>query len=82
MKTLVWFRDDLRIRDNPALASGENITAIYILEDEGRTLGGASRWWLHHSLIALEKSLKNHNIQLVFAKGKHWHFPRSKNSVA
>lgn len=33
---------------------------IYILDDENadaHRIGGASRWWLHHSLIALNKSL-------------------------
>ena len=65
MTTLVWFRNDLRRADNPALnAALKNgpIIPLYILED-GKTgaphdqLGGASRWWLHHSLTALKKSL-------------------------
>jgi len=62
-KTIFWFRQDLRIFDNPGLykaaANGE-VMAIYILDDENLNdskIGGASRWWLHHSLSALNKSL-------------------------
>ena len=58
-----WFRQDLRISDNPALtfaAKHRNVLPIYILDDENSgeyTLGGASRCWLHHSLSSLNKSL-------------------------
>ncbi len=60
---LVWFRNDLRLSDHPALAtaakSGKPVTCIYIVETNAslRPLGGASRWWLHHSLKSLEASL-------------------------
>ncbi len=61
--TIVWFRQDLRLSDNPALcsaaASGE-ILPIYILDDISAgdwSMGGASRAWLHHSLEALDESL-------------------------
>ena len=58
-----WFRQDLRISDNPALtfaAKHRNVLPIYILDDDNSgeyTLGGASRCWLHHSLSSLNKSL-------------------------
>ena len=58
-----WFRQDLRLSDNPALMrAGEHkrILPIYILDDGNageHAMGGASRWWLHHSLNALNKSL-------------------------
>jgi deoxyribodipyrimidine photo-lyase len=58
-----WFRQDLRLNDNPALleasASGK-VLPIYILDDENAgkfKMGGASRWWLHHSLQSLNESL-------------------------
>jgi len=61
MTTIVWFRQDLRIGDNPALAAAAKrgpVVPLYILDEDGRRpLGAASRWWLHHSLAALEKSL-------------------------
>lgn len=68
MTTLIWFRQDLRLQDNPALeiAAGRGpIVPVYIFDRDAdpfgpstkRGLGGASRWWLHHSLAALEKSL-------------------------
>ena len=60
MTTIVWFRQDLRIRDNPALAAAAErgtVIPIFILDefssDPRWRLGGASRWWLHHSLTAL-----------------------------
>ena len=61
---LFWFRQDLRLSDNPGLfeaAKKGRITPIYILDDEspGRfKMGSASRWWLHHSLADLNKSLQ------------------------
>ncbi len=71
MTTLVWFRQDLRIADNPALAHAAArgpVVPVYILDDSGdggRPFGGASRWWLHHSLSALSNSLGG----LVLLKG-------------
>ena len=61
--SIVWFRHDLRLSDNPALdaavKSGKPIYCIYVDETNKslRPLGGAARWWLHHSLKALEASL-------------------------
>jgi deoxyribodipyrimidine photo-lyase len=59
----MWFRQDLRLADNPALISacerGE-IIPIYILDDAAADdwkMGGASRWWLHHALEHLSTSL-------------------------
>ncbi len=63
MTTIVWFRQDLRLSDNPALtaaAKAGDVLPVYIIEHPHpgpRDLGGASKWWLHHSLAALEKSL-------------------------
>ncbi|MEX2470473.1 MAG: deoxyribodipyrimidine photo-lyase [Pseudohongiellaceae bacterium] len=61
--SIVWFRQDLRLRDNPALtaAAGHGrILPVYILDDanpgEWRP-GAASRWWLQQSLAALDASL-------------------------
>lgn len=75
---IVWFRRDLRLADNPALsaaaAEGAPLIAVYILDDEaaGRwRLGGASRWWLHHSLAALGQSLDRlGGIPLVLRRGR------------
>lgn len=64
---IVWFRQDLRLADNPALhaacKTGAPIIPVYILDDKNAgpwKMGGASRVWLHHSLIALDKSLSGH----------------------
>lgn len=71
---ILWFRQDLRLSDNPALiaatATGAPILPVYILDDDNADewrIGGASRWWLHHSLTALDKSM---NGALAVYKGK------------
>jgi len=62
---LLWFRQDLRLADNPALhaAAGRPLLAVYVLDDEAAGAwahGGASRWWLHHTLAALDAALARH----------------------
>ena len=63
MRSVFWFRQDLRIQDNPGLieaAKNGKVLPIYILDDEnpgGYKIGNASRWWLHHSLKSLSESL-------------------------
>lgn len=60
---IAWFRQDLRIHDNPALSAAaghDALLPIYILDDQNaadRAMGGASRAWLQHSLAALNRSL-------------------------
>ncbi len=74
--TLIWFRRDLRTRDHAALSSalqsGDAVNALYVPEAPAygqRLPGGASRWWLHHSLAALGDSLKSLNIDLTLRQG-------------
>lgn len=58
-----WFRQDLRLADNPALsaaAKAGRVLPVYILDDENAgeyAMGGASRWWLHQALEALNNAL-------------------------
>ena len=62
--SIVWFRCDLRIADQAALAAAAAqgpVIPVYILDDETpkhRKMGAASRWWLHHSLADLAGCLK------------------------
>ncbi|MDO6460711.1 deoxyribodipyrimidine photo-lyase [Granulosicoccaceae sp. 1_MG-2023] len=71
-KTLVWFRNDLRLRDNAALRyavdAGEVLPLFVFDEASASELcpGAASRCWLHHSLIALNASLDD---RLVCRRG-------------
>jgi deoxyribodipyrimidine photo-lyase len=74
--TLVWFRQDLRLQDNPALEAalkrGAPLIPVYILDDKGEgewAMGGASRWWLHHSLVALDRSLRARGSRLTILRG-------------
>ncbi len=73
---LVWFRRDLRLDDNPALAAaarrGGKVVPVYIEDRAGEgawAAGGASRWWLHHSLGALDASLRANGSGLIFRAG-------------
>ena len=71
--TILWFRQDLRLADNPALLSAVEterpILPVYIFDDVNSANwipGGASRWWLHRSLELLSASLEN---RLVVMRG-------------
>ena len=74
--SIVWFRQDLRLGDNPALAAAcarGPVLPVFILDDEAEGRwphGGASRWWLHHSLAALKASLKSRGSDLLFRIGR------------
>jgi deoxyribodipyrimidine photo-lyase len=72
----VWFRQDLRLQDNPALAAavarGEPVVPVYIWDEAGEgdwIPGGASRWWLHHSLAALDAALRERGSRLSIRSG-------------
>ena len=73
--TIVWFRNDLRLADHPALhaaaARGAPVLCFFILEEDNglRALGAASRWWLHHSLDRLGKALAERGGRLDLFKG-------------
>ena len=72
---LVWLRRDLRLADQPALAAAarqaERILPLYIHAPEEREPegGAASRWWLHHSLAALQEQLAAAGNQLCLDRG-------------
>lgn len=76
MTSIVWLRDDLRVADNPAMTAavdrGEPIVVVFILDEvsEGiRPLGGATKWWLHHSLEALADKVSRLGGQLILRRG-------------
>mgnify|MGYP003348234264 CR=1 FL=1 len=73
---IVWFRNDLRLADHPALnaaaRSGAPIIALYVLDDVNAgewRMGSASRWWLHHSLAALAADLAKLGAPLILRRG-------------
>jgi deoxyribodipyrimidine photo-lyase len=74
--SIVWLRDDLRVSDNPALSAGaeasENLVVVYILDQVSpgiRPLGGATKWWLHHSLDALADKVQRLGGRLILRHG-------------
>lgn len=72
-KTVVWFRNDLRLADNPALhaaAKRGRILPVFIgRATSPRAPGAASNWWLHHSLTALAESLHKKDGALILRSG-------------
>ncbi|MBP7147282.1 MAG: deoxyribodipyrimidine photo-lyase [Acidobacteria bacterium] len=76
MATLVWFRHDLRLADNAALAaacaSGEPVVPLFIWAPEEEAPwapGSAGRWWLGRSLVALDARLRDAGSRLVVRAG-------------
>ena len=75
---IVWFREDLRLSDHPALRAasetGAPVICLYVLDEasrmpHARPLGGAARWWLAQSLRALQASLRSIGNALVLRRG-------------
>jgi deoxyribodipyrimidine photo-lyase len=73
---LVWFRRDLRLADNPALAAavatGLPVVSVYVHapdEEAPWAPGAASNWWLHHSLAALDGALRARGSRLIVRRG-------------
>ena len=73
---LLWFRQDLRLSDQAALAAAVQdgaVIPVYILDDDTPrqwAMGGASRWWLHHSLASLDTSLRAMGSRLILRRGR------------
>jgi deoxyribodipyrimidine photo-lyase len=75
---IVWFRDDLRLSDHPALhaaaSTGRPVICLYVFDEPGRPAdtrspGGAARWWLAQSLRALQQRVNAVGASLVLRKG-------------
>ncbi len=74
--SILWFRQDLRLADNPALtralAEPGPLLPLFILDDESfgsRRPGAAQRWWLHHSLANLDERLRALGSRLLYRRG-------------
>ena len=74
---LVWLRHDLRLADQPALTAalrrGGPVIPVFVWSppDHGDWApGGASRWWLHHSLAAFATELDRHGSRLIIRHGE------------
>ncbi len=73
---LLWFRQDLRLSDQAALAAAAAegpVIPVYVLDDDAPrqwAMGGASRWWLHRSLANLDKALRDKGSRLILRRGK------------
>lgn len=72
---ILWYRQDLRLSDQAALAAAAEegpVVPVYILDDETPgdwRIGGAQRWWLHHSLDTLDRTLRGSGSRLILRRG-------------
>ena len=72
---LLWFRQDLRLRDQPALIAAAHdgpVIPVYVLDDDAPSewrIGAAQRWWLHHSLKSLDAALREKGSRLILRRG-------------
>ena len=73
---ILWFRQDLRLQDNPALQAalqtGRSLVVVYIYDLESEAPwrpGGATRWWLHHALEDLNRQLEALGGRLILREG-------------
>ena len=78
--TIVWFRQDLRLHDHPALLAAicqnRPVVAVYVLDDGSPgawAMGRAARWWLHHSLLSLTAAIAARGGTLVLRRGQACH---------
>ena len=74
--SIVWFRQDLRLHDQPALvaaATAGPVIPVYVLDDATPgprfAIGAAQRWWLHHSLASLDRDLRALGSRLILRRG-------------
>lgn len=71
-RILVWFRNDLRLHDHPALfhaAKKGTIIPVFIISPQ-QTVKGAFFWWQIEALKILEKQFIEHHIQFIVRKGE------------
>ncbi|MBN8889120.1 MAG: deoxyribodipyrimidine photo-lyase [Rhodospirillales bacterium] len=75
---ILWLRRELRLADNPALAaavaSGHPVLPVFVLDETAPAAwapGGASRWWLHHSLAAPGAELAARGAPLLLRRGRY-----------
>ncbi len=75
-RAIVWFRNDLRLDDNPALQAaldeGYAPVPVYVHAPEEESPwapGAASEAWRHRSLAALESDLQRRGSTLLYRRG-------------
>lgn len=75
---IVWFRNDLRLNDHPALnhaiESGRTVIPVFIWTPDSESRwapGGATKWWLHHALNSLSSRLESCGSKLIIRSGNH-----------
>ncbi|MFO0840557.1 MAG: deoxyribodipyrimidine photo-lyase [Phycisphaerae bacterium] len=76
-RSIVWFRRDLRLADNPALTAAATrgpIIPVFLWSPRDEAdwpPGAASRWWLHESLHSLSRTLRSAGSRLIVRRGEY-----------
>ena len=74
--SLYWFRHDLRLADLPGLIAASKagqVIPVFVWDEAlggDWKLGGASQWWLHHSLQSLAADLNAAGSRLILRRGE------------
>jgi len=66
--SILWFRDDLRLQDHPALAAAAQagkVVPVFLLDEVYTQLGGAPKWWLHQALQSLSSDIRKGGGSLI-----------------
>ena len=72
---IYWFRHDLRLSDLPGLQAASlagNVIPVFIHDEnlgDDWAIGGASQWWLHHSLASLAGTIEAMGGKLILRRG-------------
>lgn len=74
---IVWFRDDLRLGDHPALiaaaghgdVSSASIIPVFVFDKTFSQVGGAGKWWLHNAIDALANNIQDEGGNLLLRRG-------------
>jgi deoxyribodipyrimidine photo-lyase len=74
---IYWFRHDLRLSDLPGLQAASltgNVIPVFIHDEklgDDWAIGGASRWWLHHSSSKPCRNYRSHGWQAHTETGRY-----------
>ena len=73
--SIVWFRKDLRLEDNPAFFNAVKkgpVVPVFLWSpnEEDYSTGSASKVWLYYSLLSLKKQLESYGLNLIIRKGE------------
>ncbi len=74
-RSIIWFRRDLRLADNPALSAGVErgeVVPVFVIDPklvQSERVGEKRMAWLVANLKSLDESLRERGSQLIVRRG-------------